>query len=526
MRDGLDKSGYAKKNNEYAIISGAIKNGNYEFACDKVEEFLKKYPKDLYAKNDYARCLINLDRGNEALDILMKLKENNLNDLKDYKIAFQTYISIIRYYNSQKDLDNVKFYSNEAYDKKVFDDFEYKYNIAYCYYELGYTNQGNQILFSANAYKEEYRHRRTLELLCRNNDEYYKKHSYNIEKELKEIIKKSSAKRNIAIQFLIKYYTITGKHKEGYEYIRGINKDRLSVECLINCYYICINSGHYELANEYKKYINNIPMNSIESVYAKAKVYALNGDFESAVKSSENIKSYKILITCVSWKIKLKDYDGALKLLEKTIEDTGYISDRVTSSLLLLADLYIYYKQYDKAYQALNTYAQQSINKNQMALDVGFTFLASKTGMPYENVNETYIIKQIKNYSYEEALKHISKHSLEDESKQQHTVFNPNINIYNLMQEVQSKLTKSNLDNVGAIDRYIIDYPNVSLNQYVNKLIICTIGGTKNIIVCYPCNDYNNSLLELDDEIEVESSPKVKRLSQIEKFNKKYNLNN
>ena len=56
----------------------------------------------------------------------------------------------------------------------------------------------------------------------------------------------------------------------------------------------------------------------------------------------------------------------------------------------------------------------------------------------------------------------------------------------------------------------------------INQLTILTLPNTKNVVTMYPC-DGTESIFTLE-ELEEIPKPKVKRLTQSEKFYKKYNL--
>ena len=54
-------------------------------------------------------------------------------------------------------------------------------------------------------------------------------------------------------------------------------------------------------------------------------------------------------------------------------------------------------------------------------------------------------------------------------------------------------------------------------NEKLNDISIITLPNTKNIITMYPVNKVDENLNDVEQE-----KPKTKRLSQIDKFNKKY----
>ena len=134
---------------------------------------------------------------------------------------------------------------------------------------------------------------------------------------------------------------------------------------------------------------------------------------------------------------------------------------------------------------------------------------------------KTYSEKQILNYNKDIAIEHIKEHK---KIKKNITYFSENIDIEKLYDEVKPLLKKENIIDLDIFNKYKIQYKEIGIfnNKTVDEMIVVTKANSKDIITMYPIN---NSQEEIDT---FESTPKtkIKRISQIEKFNMKYNRTN
>ena len=107
--------------------------------------------------------------------------------------------------------------------------------------------------------------------------------------------------------------------------------------------------------------------------------------------------------------------------------------------------------------------------------------------------------------------------------------FNDDINIYELVNKINQKLLNDNLkQSIKDISKYYYFKLNQNIGISENKkncntiLVIATWDN--DILTMYPVHNIENSKLNLFHEQEEVSLVKVKRKSQIEKFNQKYKL--
>lgn len=253
----------------------------------------------------------------------------------------------------------------------------------------------------------------------------------------------------------------------------------------------------YLRKNDYAKAeetFNNIPLVEKRSTNL-AKIELLRGNFEKAEEcfsdfdiNNKNIKEtyddyYRLLLI----KFRLKKFDEALKILD------------------------IFDQNLDK----------YEIRQMKFELDRIRLCINVMTNGKYDYTDmDTYSKKQIICYDEGEAINHVIDHHRENVRT---TRFNDNIDIENLFKEVKNLLNPENIMYDSIFDKYIVKYQNIGFNkdgESIHQLLILTMPNTDNIITMYPC-DGTESIFNLE-ELEEREKPKVKRLSQLEKFNKKY----
>lgn len=112
-------------------------------------------------------------------------------------------------------------------------------------------------------------------------------------------------------------------------------------------------------------------------------------------------------------------------------------------------------------------------------------------------------------------------------------LFTPNTDVLKITEEIKKYLLSDKRIYPDFIDDvYIFKYDNCgTVNQKsVNYFKVICFHNTKNIITMCPVNDnLNIPYIDLNylnqENIQEQSNPKVKRLSQIEKFNQRYKHN-
>ena len=134
-----------------------------------------------------------------------------------------------------------------------------------------------------------------------------------------------------------------------------------------------------------------------------------------------------------------------------------------------------------------------------------------------------YYFSQVAEYSKERTIEHIKSHF---ESTRGEGVFFPNMNLEKAFELFENRISdiKPNYLSIKTLgDSYLIDFENAGIvgSTILNKMQVVTIINTKKIITFYPVSKLSFNY-ETEEEVRKEKAP-VKRLSQIEKFNQRYN---
>ena len=134
-----------------------------------------------------------------------------------------------------------------------------------------------------------------------------------------------------------------------------------------------------------------------------------------------------------------------------------------------------------------------------------------------------YYFNQVINYSKERAIEHIRKHY---ESIGSEGIFFSDMNLEETFEIIEKRISVIDPSYLGVRssgDSYLIDFENAGIvgSTILNKMQVVTIINTKKIITFYPVSKLSFNY-EIEEEVRKEKVP-VKRLSQIEKFNQRYN---
>ena len=196
-----------------------------------------------------------------------------------------------------------------------------------------------------------------------------------------------------------------------------------------------------------------------------------------------------------------------------------------------LIEIYIYIKQnnINKAYELFLDLKNKNFFKERY-YDIGYTLTLyfdkmfnKKNSLPLK----IYIHKQIFYYDEKLALEHILEHKEEKEGK--HSVFSENIDVVELIKYVKENLNNGTFLFNHFFDEYLIRYDGVGYENGIlkNYIKVVTLPNSDKIITLYPSPKFSLNYNETDDVKEKigcsECAKKTKRLSQIEKFNKRYN---
>ncbi len=212
--------------------------------------------------------------------------------------------------------------------------------------------------------------------------------------------------------------------------------------------------------------------------------------------------------------------------LEDNVEEEKYYLEQAINynkdiGTYNLALFYMRHNNYEEARELINSIGEDYFNSNIHHMRQIQVIL----GIPIPSEYSSYTINQLKNYDRDLAYEHIKFHQ---EGVEYNSFFKKDIDINELMMDAISKIQNMKPGYYDVFEHYIIECPNCGeINEenldYYKVLII---PGTKNIITMYPVANNNpfaeNYIVKDKKEIYLKKE-KVKRKSQIDKFNERYN---
>ena len=144
------------------------------------------------------------------------------------------------------------------------------------------------------------------------------------------------------------------------------------------------------------------------------------------------------------------------------------------------------------------------------------------------DINETYIIKQIRNYNENDAIMHIAKHSAITNHKEGTPLFHPYIDLRVLYNEMTEKIKCNEYLYHDLFEHYIFRYDNVARKDGIpyNYIEVVSLPFTNQIVTMFPVitdNPYGHDYSKRNEDKDEIAPVLTKRKSQIDKFNAKYN---
>lgn len=189
---------------------------------------------------------------------------------------------------------------------------------------------------------------------------------------------------------------------------------------------------------------------------------------------------------------------------------------------------------YQENYKELYKYFKNHIEEiKEMDFDLGRTLFYCKKKLGKLDLNRregnSYIFRQTVEYKESDFLEHIKKHMEEyniNIPNPNDCVFYKEFPLNKVLEEIKKNIPSEKRLFPGDYDNlYIFKYDRCGKikEKPVNYIKVICFHDTTDIITMYPADDCENlpytDLNYLNEEI---TNPKVKRLSQIDKFNQRY----
>ena len=500
-KDNIRKE-YSIKNKKTDDIKFLMDNENYEKAIELIIDFINAYPTDPFGKYFHAICLIKLGESKEGYEELEHLRQK-----RPKKLLRRIYFKLFNYYSLRakyNELENLLICAKndlEEWDNQILN-IKYKYTRGLVYEAINMLNE-----MEPNSEQEK------IDIFITRLDyatnDYFRKNRKQIEDKLSHYLRKRLVSKNTARNIYIRLYVACSNYNKAYEYIY---KSTNTTSNLLTSYDICMYLKKYDEAKIYLDKLNAFNLNEV-SKKAQIKILYINNKKEEAFILCKEYASLDldILLLLYDYSIRLSRTKEAIEIFEKVVDSS--ISSRKYSIIIMeLLNLYIYEKEYEKAYNLLKNKSEYLSVENKIEF---YTCLSKNMDIPYSfSRSNSYKVNQLNNYDYNKALNHIALHKYENKNKVCHTVFSSDTEVEYMLEMIKPHLTKENLYEVGPVNKYEIDCTNLDINE--ERLIVGTIYDN-NIIFCYP-----DKTSEIENDYISDCQSKVKKMSMIDKFNNRY----
>ena len=216
--------------------------------------------------------------------------------------------------------------------------------------------------------------------------------------------------------------------------------------------------------------------------------------------------------------------------------DEGIIKHSVVEKqnnlILNKLKLYLYTERYQE-FNRLYKEKYRMLQEYNIELTIPFYYNSKQLGsLNLEKKEDNgYIVNQIIEYSEKDFQEHIKKHLSDYWDKVTETssnIFEPDFPLKKILDYVKNNVPNDNKIHNGFFDNvyiYKFDENGRVDHKLVNYFKIVTFHNTNNLITMFPI-DFGEYMTYTDLNFlkEKKEEPKIKRISQIDKFNKKYNL--
>lgn len=498
-------------------INNAIYKKSYNLAFNLINEYKNIYGEDSYVLLSEGRLYRLLDEYDKDIEILEPIIELNPKNIGYILYEIATAYKMKKKF--EKALEIYLMVENTTHKDK---EYAY-YEIANLYYRLGNYDKSEKY-FKKVIYNEAKEAEKSKIYVAK--IETYRENYIEAEKWLDSVIYKKD--KTLAEEVLYNKARILSameKYEETEELllkiINSYNKNYTAA--YIELIYVYCKKNQLEEATKYYNKIKNTFVYNDHTGFIIAEYKLRIGLLDEAMElyngllNNYNRDGYKdiVLLNMSHILISKKQYNEARECLKK-IKCNKHYNDALKN----LMCIELYEKNFEKAYEyflSINNkfeYEKESIERIKL-------MLIKILNMPIVFPNEkSYARKQIINYDKALAITHIKEHTIPTQEENV-SYFSKNIDIEKLYNEIKPFLIPENLIELSTMAKYKIKYPNIGINngKMVNELIVVTKLYNDEIITMYPENLY----IEKEEQTEEIKETKVKRLSQIEKFNMKYN---
>ena len=241
--------------------------------------------------------------------------------------------------------------------------------------------------------------------------------------------------------------------------------------------------------------------------------------------------------------VSINELDSAKQALErvrteslndKNLKNTDYNipKETLSSALYCKLKLLLYQEKYKEAYDFVLEY-EEKLRKKIHNLTYIKVYIEYKANMnPVMHENASYKFLQLFTYDEKRFIEHAYRHVIGKNENDIYTsdtdgFFYEDFPLEEIISEVKNNLPNDKKANLGFIEnRYYFKYDNCGIAGKVRTDYFCiiTYHNTNNFITIFPVKD-SGSFEYVDlNYLNQNNNKIVKKMSQIEKFNSKYNV--
>lgn len=504
----------------YKAIKSLMKNKNLSQALTEIEEYVGMYPDDIFGRLLYGNILMNLgyvDQARKIYEYLVEIEAKNM-----YSALY--YIACIERGQNHKDKAEKLLY--RVIEESPYDEDFAKLELASMENEKGNLRKAEEIVKTISKEHEGYKYLELVKIRLNQNKPL---EAFELLTRIKEADNKIFNRKLLLekgrVSEALNDYNDALKYFN--EVLKG-PKNGIYYLALVSIAKIDVNMGNNKEAINICNSIKGLNKNLDTDIYqVMGNIYEETKDYNKArkyyLKNVDSIKNYKkdkALFSLGQLEYKLDNYDKALEYFKKISDNGSYLR----GALFNIVHIQIRKKDYEQASIQLEKIKNDYNNLiNEFEEYRKLRILLDKKLNVEQTVTKklSYGEMQYANYSVNDAIDHIKREHISNESRIKSNFYDW-IDIEELMKNIKGKLIRENLYYRDFSDVYIVDYSDIGMaenNEIANAIKVVTIPNTLDIITMYPVNRqvYKKEMSE-------EVHPKQKRLSQIEKFNKKYNL--
>lgn len=279
---------------------------------------------------------------------------------------------------------------------------------------------------------------------------------------------------------------------------------------------------------EFKKAISIIEVNPLESKLR----------FEAYINNYP--EDYYAYVYYIGTLITLKEFDKAEDMfneLNTKFKRNGHFCNQTEKLKLLkqsisFAKLRLLVSQ-GKYEEAINLFYEPFNFSNDIDLNSVIYYCNKQLGKTIiqNRESKSYLIRQIMEYKESDFKDHIKKHSDDFNINSENpngSIFNPDFPIKNIIEEIKKYIPSCDKKICPGFyeDVYIFKYDECGRDngKLVDYFKVICFNNTQEFITMYPVDKCENLPIIDINYLNTNNKQKVKRMSQIERFNKKYKL--